>query len=66
MQPAEQPKLTPLEALQLLERATAQLMCSRDDHARLIEASQIVGRALMEASVQAKIAAQPVKADTDG
>ncbi len=53
----ESPKLTPLEALQLLEQATGHVTGNREVHARILDACRIVGAALMESDARKKIAA---------
>lgn len=52
--------MTPLEALQLLEQATAHLQTNRESHAKILEACKIIGAALLDAEAQKKIAAQSV------
>jgi hypothetical protein len=56
--PAHEAPMTPLEALQLLEQATAHVSGNREVHSRILDACRIVGAALMDAAAQKKIAAE--------
>lgn len=42
--------MTPLQALELLEKATAHLTTNRETHIQIMEACKIIGAALMAAS----------------
>lgn len=55
--------MSPLEALQFLEQATAHVTGDRAAHMRILEACKIIGAALMESAVQERFAGQPVKVD---